>query len=123
LDFDTERIQGLIDSIQDYISDKQVDRKIIELNLDECNKSEDEDELVSAGLKVRVIRKHNEKAAKMHNTTSFKEMNSRRDTNNRSVSRHSRPSSQNSMNGTYQSLAFNGVGIGNKHLVCACNGS
>ena len=59
----------------------------------------------------------------MHNTTSFKEMNSRRDANNRSVSRHSRPSSQNSMNGTYQSLAFNGVGIANKHLVCACNGS
>lgn len=54
MDFDTERIQGLIDSIQDYIKEKEVERRVIELNLDECNKSEEEDDLVSAGLKVRV---------------------------------------------------------------------
>eukprot|EP00347_Sterkiella_histriomuscorum_P009617 403340524 len=56
LDFDTERIQKLIDQIQDYIKVQLVEKKIIEISMNEQAILSDDDDYEREGLRVKVKR-------------------------------------------------------------------
>lgn len=69
LDFDTDRIHKLIDSISDYIKVKDIEKRIIEISVgeDQCNKSEDEDDYDAEDLRINVrkLPLNNEKKGSM----------------------------------------------------------